>query len=128
MSFSDPSFLISHRPTDQERHAAKMAAQERWESAQRAYQRASWLTALTMIYIALPLGLEKWHWHVVGGAGLLLVILGSAMAVKGAGKNALLSLLFAAVILPTWVKMAPTVLQSARQQVQVILSEWSRVF
>ncbi len=127
MSFSDPSFLISSRPTDQERQAAKRAEEERREAAARAYRRASWVISLTMIYLALPLGFNAWHWHVVAGAGLLVVALGIFMAMKGARNHALLSLLFAAVILPGWVKIAPTVVKVARAQIDVIVQEWKRV-
>lgn len=127
MSFNDPSFLIAHRPSDHERQAAKRAEEDRREAAGHAYRRASWIIALAMIYLAIPSGLEKWHWHVVAGAGLLVVILGIVMAVKGAVKNALLSLLFAGVILPGWVKAAPHVVRVAKEQVQVIVGEWRRI-
>lgn len=127
MSFSDPSFLLSTRDGNRERQAAKMEAEERWESARRAYRRASWITALTMTYLAVPSGLEKWHWHVAGAAGLLIVILGVVMAVKGAVKNALLCLLFAAVILPGWVKMAPIFVRVAGEQARVVVDQWRGV-
>ncbi len=127
MSFSDPSFLISSRPTDQERQATKLAEEKRRESAARAYRQASWVISLTMIYLALPLGLSAWHWHVVACAGSLLVVLGAFMALRGAKGHALLSLLFASLILPSWVKMAPWAVRAARGPIEVIIQEWKRV-
>jgi hypothetical protein len=43
-------------------------------------------------------------------------------------KNALISLLFAGLILPGWVLMAPKVISTAREQSLIILREWQRVF
>lgn len=127
MSFSDPSFLISSRPTDQERQAAKQAEEKRRQSSARAYRQASWVISLTMIYLALPLELDAWHWHVVIGAGSLLMLLGMVMAVNGDRNHALLSLLFALLILPNWVKLAPLVVKAAHAQIEVIIQEWKRV-
>ena len=83
---------------------------------------------LAMIYLALPIGLEAWHWHVVAGAGFLVLLFGVLMALNGAVNNALISLPFAAVILPGWVLMAPKVISIAREQSLIILREWQRVF
>jgi hypothetical protein len=55
-------------------------------------------------------------------------LLGVVMALNGAVKNALISLLFAAVILPGWVLMSPKVISTAREQSLIILREWQRVF
>ena len=128
MSFSDPGFLFSNRATDSERLAAQLEAERRDQVARAAYRRATWVVVLTMIYLALPIGLEVWHWHVVAGAGLLILLLGVVMAMNGAVKNALISLLFAAVILPGWVLMSPKVISTAREQSLIILREWQRVF
>lgn len=128
MSFSDPGFLFSSRATDSERFAAQLEAERRMQAAQVAYRRATWVVVLAMIYLAIPAGLEAWHWHVVAGAGLLVLLFGVVMALNGAVKNALVSLLFAAVILPGWVLMAPKVISIAREQSLIILREWQRVF
>jgi hypothetical protein len=128
MSFSDPGFLFSSRATDSERLAAQMEAERRMEAARAAYRRATWVVVLAMIYLALPSGLEVWHWHVVAGAGLLVLVFGIVMAMNGAVKNALISLLFAGLILPGWVLMAPKVISTAREQSLIILREWQRVF
>ncbi|MBV6501464.1 MAG: hypothetical protein CJBNEKGG_03976 [Prosthecobacter sp.] len=128
MSFSDPGFLFSSRPTDNERLAARLEAERRVEAACAGYRRATWVVVLTMIYLALPTGLDAWHWHVVAGAGVLVLTFGIVMALNGAVKNALISLLFAAVILPGWVLMAPKVISTAREQSLIILREWQRVF
>ncbi len=129
MSFSDPGFLFSSRLTDNEREAERRAWEQRREEALRAYRRASWLVAVTMLFIALPTGLEKWHWHAVGVAGICILALAVVMFLRGAVKNGLLALLFAAVILPMWVKTSATVVTVACEQVQVIMNEWKkRVF
>lgn len=128
MSFNDPGFLFSNRPTDNERLAAQLQAERRVEAARAGYRRATWVVVLAMIYLALPSGLEVWHWHVVAGAGLLVLVFGIVMAVNGALKNALISLLFAGLILPGWVLMAPKVISVAREQSLIILREWQRVF
>jgi hypothetical protein len=128
MSFSDPGFLFSNRATDSERLAAQLEAERRSDAARAAYRRATWVVVLTMIYLPLPMGLEAWHWHVVAGAGLLVLLFGVVMALNGAVKNALVSLLFAAVILPGWVMMHPKVISTAREQSLIILREWQRVF
>lgn len=128
MSFSDPGFLFSSRATDNERLAAQLEAERRRDAAQAAYRRATWVVVLTMIYLALPIGLEAWHWHVVAGAGFLVLLFGVLMVLNGAVKNGLISLLFAAVILPGWVLMSPKVISTAREQSLIILREWQRVF
>jgi len=128
MSFSDPGFLFSNRPTDSERLAAQLEAERRVEAARAGYRRATWVVVLSMIYLALPIGLDAWRWHVVAGAGLLVILFGIVMAVNGALKNALISLLFAAVILPGWVLIAPKVISIAREQSLIIFREWQRVF
>ena len=127
MSFSDPGFLFSNRPTDNEREAERRAQEYLRQQVLRYYRRATWIVVLTLIFIALPTGLERWHWQVALGAGGSILGLAVLMAVKGAVKNALISLLFAAVILPAWVKMHPDVLRVAREQAQVIWKEWQRV-
>lgn len=127
MSFNDPGFLFSNRPTDRERDAEKAAWERRREIARSCYQRATWLVVLTMVFVALPLGLEKWHWHVVFGAAVVITILGVVMMVKGAVKNGLISFVFAAVILPGWIYAAPTVIKVAREQYAIIAKEWERV-
>ena len=127
MSFNDPGFLFSNRPTDRERAAELAYWERRQQIAQSCYKRATWLVVLTMLFVALPTGLEKWHWHVVFGAAAVITILGVVMMVKGAVKNGLISFVFAAVILPGWIFVAPTVIKVAREQYTIIAKEWERV-
>lgn len=127
MSFSDPGFLFSNRPTDNEREAERRLLARLAEQVQRYYRIATWIVVLTMIFIALPSGLEKWHWQVVLGAGALIFVLAVIMGVKGAVKNAVISVCFAFVILPGWVKLHSDVLRVAREQVQVIWKDWQRI-
>lgn len=127
MSFNDPGFLFSNRPTDRERDAERAVWERRRMVAQSCYRQATWLVVLTMAFVALPTGLEKWRWQVVGGAAVVITILGVIMMVKGAVKNGLLGLLFAWGILPGWVYAAPSVIQVAREQCQIIAKEWERV-
>ncbi|GEP45404.1 hypothetical protein [Brevifollis gellanilyticus] len=127
MSFNDPSFLLNNRRTANEREADKLEWEYRQLQARSYYRWATALVVLTLIYIALPLGLEQWHWHVVIGSGVLITILAIMMMVKGALQNAIISLVFAAVILPGWVKVYPKVLQVAGDQINVIVKEWKRI-
>jgi hypothetical protein len=127
MSFNDPSFLLNNRRTANEREAEKLEWEYRQAQARSCYRWATTLVVLTLIYIALPLGLEQWHWHVVIGSGVLITILAIMMMVKGAMQNAIISLLFAAVILPGWVKVYPKALQVAGDQINVIVKEWKRI-
>jgi len=127
MSFNDPGFLFSNRPTDNEREAERRAQEYLRQQVQRYYRLATWMVVLTLNFIALPTGLEKWHWQVVIGAGSIILVLAVLMAMKGAVKNALISLLFAAVILPAWVNLHPDVLRVAREQAKVIWKDWQRV-
>lgn len=127
MSFNDPGFLFSNRPTDRERDAEKAAWERRREIARSCYKWATWLVVLTMVFVALPTGLEKWHWQVVYGAASVITILGVVMMVKGAVKNGLISFVFAAVILPGWIFVAPSVIKVVREQYAIIAKEWERV-
>lgn len=127
MSFSDPGFLFSNRPTDSEREAERRAQEYLRQQVQRYYRLATWIVVLTMIFIVLPTGLDKWHWQVVMAAGGAILILAVMMIIKGAVKNALISVLFAAVILPAWVKIHPDVLRVAREQLELIRKDWQRV-
>lgn len=127
MSFNDPSFLLNNRRTANEREAEKLEWEYRQAQARSYYRWATTLVVLTMIYIALPLKLEHWHWHVVIGSAALITILAIMMMVKGAMQNALISLLFAAAILPGWVKVYPKVLQVAGDQISIIVKEWKRI-
>lgn len=127
MSFSDPGFLFSNRPTDSEREAERRAQEYLRQQVQRYYRLATWIVVLTMIFIVLPTGLDKWRWQVVMGTGGAILILAVMMIIKGAVKNALISVLFAAVILPAWVKIHPDVLRVAREQLEVIRKDWERV-
>lgn len=127
MSFNDPGYLFSNRPTENEREATRLAAEQRRESVKRNYHRANNLVVLTMLYIALPLGLQSWHWHVVIGAGCLLGLLAILMLMKGARSQALITLVFAAVILPGWIKVAPAVVKIIRSQAEAVMKEWKKV-
>ncbi|MES2595517.1 MAG: hypothetical protein V4662_09285 [Verrucomicrobiota bacterium] len=127
MSFNDPSFLLNNRRTANEREAEKAEWEYRQAQARSYYRWATALVVLTMIFIPLPLGLEQWHWHVVIGVGTIIAILAIMMMVKGALQNAVISLLFAAAILPLWIKIHPKVLKVAGDQVDVIIKEWKRI-
>lgn len=127
MSFSDPGFLFSNRPTDRERDAERAAWERRREIAQSCYKWATFLVVAVMIFVAAPLGLAKWHWHAVLGAAGVITILAVVMMVKGAVKNGLISLLFAWGILPGWIYAAPTVLKIVHEQYLIIAKEWARV-
>jgi len=81
-----------------------------------------------MIFVALPLGLDKWHWPVVIAAALVITILAVVMFFKGVRQNACIALIFAGVILPGWIYLAPTVLRVAQEQWLSIAKEWQRVF
>ena len=127
MSFNDPGFLFNNRTTDNEREAERLEWENRKTLSQRYYARATWLVVLTMLFVAVPTGLEQWHWHVVIGAGVLILVLALMMMLKGARQKALISLLFAAVILPGWIKIAPSVAKVVCDQTAVIAKEWKRI-
>ena len=127
MSFNDPGFLFNNRATDNEREAERLEWEHRKALSQRYYSRATWLVVLTMLFVAVPTGLEQWHWHVVIGAGVLIGVLALMMMFKGARQKALISLLFAAVILPGWIKVAPSVAKVVCDQTAVIVKEWQRI-
>ena len=127
MSFNDPGFLFNNRATDNEPEAERLDWEHRKTLSQRYYARATWLVVLTMLFVAVPTGLEKWHWHVVIGAGVLIGVLALMMMFKGARQKALISFLFAAVILPGWIKVAPSVVKVVRDQTAVIVKEWERI-
>jgi len=127
MSFNDPSFLFSNRPTDREREADRQAWESEREFVRRCYTRATWLVVLTMVFVAAPTGFEKWHWHVVGGVACIVTLLGILMLWKRVFANGLICLVFAWGILPAWIYMAPTVLKIAKEQYQIIAKEWERV-
>jgi hypothetical protein len=71
--------------------------------------------------------LEKWHWHVVIAVGGLIAILALIMIMKGAVKNAMISLLFASIILPGWITAAPKVVAITREQVGIVVKQWKQV-
>ena len=127
MSFNDPGFLSNNRATDNEREAERLEWEQRRATAKSCYNSATWLVVLTMVFVAVPTGLEKWHWQVVIGVGGVIAILAVVMMLKGAMKNALISLLFAGVILPVWIKAAPSVVKVVREQAAVIVKDWQRV-
>jgi hypothetical protein len=127
MSFNDPGFLFSSRPTDREREAERQAWEAEREYVRRCYKRATWLVVLTMIFIASPTGLDQWHWHVVITAACLISLLGILMLWKRALTNGLICLIFAWGILPAWIYLAPKVLIIAKDQYQIIAKEWERV-
>ena len=127
MSFNDPSFLFSNRPTDSERETERQAWEAEREFVRLCYKRATWLVVLTMVFVTLPTGFEKWHWYVVGGAACLVTLLGVLMLWKRAFVNGLMCLIFAWGILPAWIYIAPTVLRITKEQYQVIAKEWKRV-
>lgn len=127
MSFTDPGFLFNNRTTDQEREAERRRQEGLRARVQGCYRAATWLVVLTLLYVPLPLGLEVWHWQVVGAVAAVIFILAVRMALLGAVKLALLSVLFAAVILPAWVQLHPAVLRVVWQQVEVIRQDWQRV-
>ncbi len=127
MSFNDPGFLFSNRPTERERDAEKAAWERQRESVRSCYKWATRLVVLTMLFVALPTGLERWHWQVVIGAACVITILGAVMLWKRALSNGLICLVFAWGILPGWIYAAPTVIKVVREQYQVIAKEWERV-
>lgn len=127
MSYNDPGFLFNNRTTANEREAEKLEWEYRREVARGHYRRANWLVVLAMIFVAAPTGLQQWNWHVVIGAGVVIAILAILMMIKGAVQNAVISLLFACVILPVWVKAAPAVVKVVGDQANVIIKEWKRV-
>lgn len=127
MSYNDPGFLFNNRQTDNEREAERREWEYRREVAGRCYNRATLLVVLTMIFVAAPTGFEKWHWHVVTAVGAVVAILAVIMMMKGAVKNALISLLFAAIILPGWIKMSPKVVAFASDQIQQVVKQWKQV-
>jgi hypothetical protein len=127
MSFNDPGFLFNNRQTDNEREAERREWERRQDVARRSYVKANWLVVLTMVFIAAPTGLEKWHWHVVIGAGGLIAILALIMMMKGAVKNALISMLFASIILPGWIIAAPKVTAAASELVGMVVKQWKQV-
>jgi hypothetical protein len=127
MSFNDPGFLFNNRQTDNEREAERREWEHRKEVAKRCYSRATWLVLLTMVFVAAPTGLEKWHWHVVIAVGGLIAILALIMIMKGAVKNAMISLLFASIILPGWITAAPKVVAITREQVGIVVKQWKQV-
>ncbi len=127
MSYNDPGFLFNNRQTDNEREAERREWEHRQEVAKRSYNRATLLVVLTMVFVAAPTGLEKWHWHVVIGVGAVVAILAIVMMTKGAVKNALISLLFAGIILPGWIKVAPKAVAVASEQIQHLVKQWKQV-
>ena len=80
-----------------------------------------------MLFVALPTGLERWHWQVVIGAACMISLLGAVMLWKRALSNGLICLVFAWGILPGWIYAAPTVTKVVREKYQVIAKEWERV-
>lgn len=127
MSFNDPGFLFSNRPTERERDAEKAAREWQRESVRSCYKWATRLVVLTMLFVALPTGLERWHWQVVIGAACMISLLGAVMLWKRALSNGLICLVFAWGILPGWIYAAPTVTKVVREKYQVIAKEWERV-
>jgi len=127
MSFNDPGFLFSNRPTERERDAEKAARERQRESVRSCYKWATRLAVLTMLFVALPTGLERWHWQVVIGAACMISLLGAVMLWKRALSNGLICLVFAWGILPGWIYAAPTVTKVVREKYQVIAKEWERV-
>jgi hypothetical protein len=100
MSFNDPSFLVSKRPTDREREAEGQAWEADAAFVRRCYKRATWLIVLTMIFVAAPTSLEKWNWHVVIAAASLMSQLGACILWQRTITNGLLRFVFAWGILP----------------------------
>jgi hypothetical protein len=127
MSFSDPSFLISQRPTEREREAERAYWQQRDEIARGAYRWANVCVVLTLVFVALPLGLNAWHWPVVLGASVVISVLAVVMMVKGRVSLGLISLLFAWAILPAWIVVSPSVLRGVQEQAQILIKEWKKV-
>lgn len=127
MSFNDPGFLFSNRPTDREREAERQAWEAEHEFVCSCYKRATLLVVLTMVFVAAPTGLEKWHWHVVISAAWIISLLGILMLWKRAFTNGLICLVFAWGILPGWIYLAPTASKTAKEQYLIIAKEWQRV-
>lgn len=127
MSFNDPGFLFNNRQTDNEREAERRELEYRKEVSTRSYNRATLLVVITMAFVAAPTGLERWHWHVTIVASLVIAMLAVSMVMKGALKSALISLLFAGLILPGWVQAAPTAVAFVSQQVGLIVKQWKQV-
>jgi hypothetical protein len=127
MSFNDPGFLFSNRPTDREREAERQVWEEERQFVGRCYKRATWLVVLAMVFVAAPTGLEKWHWHVVGGVAFFVTLLGILMLWRRAFANGLICFVFAWGILPSWIYIAPTALSITKEQYQIIAKEWRRV-
>jgi hypothetical protein len=127
MSYNDPGFLFNNRRTENEREAERQEWQHHKAVAERHYKCATWLVILTMLYVALPTGWESLHWQVVICVGVLILILAVLMLLQGAKEKALVSLLFATLILPGWIKAAPSVVKVLREQAAVIEKEWRRI-
>jgi hypothetical protein len=57
----------------------------------------------------------------------LIAILALIMMMKGAVKNALISMLFASIILPGWIIAAPKVTAAASELVGMVVKQWKQV-
>lgn len=123
------AFLSENRQSASERETERRIAEYHEWVAQRCYNGATWLLVITMIIMAIPqLGLERWHWYLVGVSALVMTVLAVQMMRHGRIANGLVCLLCAFVVLPGWVYLADDVVKAAVALFDMIASQWRKKF
>lgn len=90
--------------------AFRRVMQEEHERKTRGvYRAANWIVFLALAAAFLPFGLGAIMWFLGGGVALLLCILAVVMLIRGAVGRGLITLLFALVILPVLLFVAPLI-------------------
>jgi len=123
------AFLSDHRQSASEREAERRIAEYHESIAKRCYNGATWLLMITMVIMAIPqLGLERWHWHLVGVSALIMTILAVQMIRYGRISNGLVCLLCAFAVLPGWVYLADDVVRVGTSFFTMIVTQWRAKF
>jgi hypothetical protein len=114
-----------HRPDARQREAERNMAQYHEDIAQSSYRWATTLLVLGMAVIAIPqMGLERWHWFIVAGVALVMVIFAVRMMMHGRIGNGIICLICALAVLPGWVLLADDVVKVGYELYGIIAQQW----
>lgn len=123
------AFLSDNRTDARERETERRLAEYDEYVAQRCYRWATGLLVAAMVIIAIPqLGLERWHWYLVGVVAIIMTVLAVQMMRHGRISNGLICLLCAFAVLPGWVYLADDVVQVGGTLFEMIATQWKNKF